>query len=225
MLPGPDHIHQCPHCQALFKVPSMISGNTFGALIWTDLKLEGGMMLEVPEITRCRQCHGFFQVEDAPVIGEIQPWEQRDSGINSAWLEAPEIRELTELQYYKALDLGFTRNNEQEITLRIAAWWRSNDRFRKPPERHKPLSPRRSELRNRNIQRLFEILDPTSSEELVLKAEAARQLGLFQQTLELLEFDPCLRDPKGDYSVIDLIIELARGRNSDLALVIPAAYQ
>lgn len=38
MIPGPDQIIACPHCSALAKHLTLISGNAFGASVWTDGK-------------------------------------------------------------------------------------------------------------------------------------------------------------------------------------------
>ena len=38
MIPGPDQIVACPKCNGLAKYRTLLSGNTFGARVWTDGK-------------------------------------------------------------------------------------------------------------------------------------------------------------------------------------------
>jgi hypothetical protein len=58
MLAGPDQIVACPHCKALAKYMTLMSGNTFGARVWTDGKQDAPMLPHPPAVVKCRQCAG-----------------------------------------------------------------------------------------------------------------------------------------------------------------------
>lgn len=45
MMPGPDQIVACPRCGALAKYTTFLSGNTIGALLWTDDSLRAVVAL------------------------------------------------------------------------------------------------------------------------------------------------------------------------------------
>lgn len=47
---------RCQHCLGLIEQPSMISGNTIGARIWTDGKMDAPMLPELPQIVKCPHC-------------------------------------------------------------------------------------------------------------------------------------------------------------------------
>jgi hypothetical protein len=76
MLPGPDHILTCPTCKTHIRLPTLQSGNTFGARHWTDGYMHAPMLPQQPSITRCRECDTFFWLSDAEKVGEFNPWDQ-----------------------------------------------------------------------------------------------------------------------------------------------------
>lgn len=52
MRPGPTLIVKAPGCQSPVKVSTLASGNTFGAVFWTDGKCEAPML---PDHSRLRK--------------------------------------------------------------------------------------------------------------------------------------------------------------------------
>ena len=136
MQPGPDKVIACPKCSGLARVFTLLSGNTFGALLWTDGYSFARMLPEPPLITRCAHCQAFFWTQDARKIGEIPNFpshllaEQEPSAVPEAWRQAPEIRTLSAQEYLEALAAGAARTAKREADLRVRAWWRYNDAFR-----------------------------------------------------------------------------------------------
>lgn len=63
MPPSPDWCH-CPSCRA-FVWTYQRSGNSLGAVQWTDGKLIGAMWPDDSGIRRCPACRGFVWLEDA----------------------------------------------------------------------------------------------------------------------------------------------------------------
>lgn len=59
MKPGPIYIYQCPNCDKLMSQWSILSGNTFGATLYSDGKMIAPMLSELPRISKCKKC-GFF---------------------------------------------------------------------------------------------------------------------------------------------------------------------
>lgn len=210
MQPGPANIIECPTCRGLAQVFTLLSGNTFGAVRWTDGYLFAPSLPTPPPITRCPHCQTFFWTADAAVIGQInrilpvgyaivpepriEPW---------AWHRAPKLRELLAAEYLEALAAGLANTLQRERVLRTLAWWRHNDAFRNlaPRPRSTQLAPARSTgepatpgqpvwvlsaAAAENLARLSCILDPTRDEDRLAKAEARRELGQFDQAEALL---------------------------------------
>ena len=47
MMPGPAQILTCPYCGEKKKIMSLLSGNTFGAKLWSDNKKISPMLPEI----------------------------------------------------------------------------------------------------------------------------------------------------------------------------------
>jgi hypothetical protein len=154
MVPGPDTIIACRKCGGLASVPSLYSGNTFGARWWTDGKIVAPMLPETPEITRCHICTAYYWVAEAHVVTEIDAYflEPEELGeVPEEWRDAKRIRELSEEEYLQVLAEGLGKPQKRELYLRVRAWWAGNDRYRSqqpgepaPPRRLVPRKPRRT---------------------------------------------------------------------------------
>jgi len=108
MIPGPDEIIACPRCGGLAKRPTLISGNTFGAIFWTDGKMLAPMLPHLPAITRCAQCQQFYWLDDARVVGELE----YGTPVPQAWQQARQIRALTHDEFQAALQADLAQRNE-----------------------------------------------------------------------------------------------------------------
>ncbi|WP_439882173.1 hypothetical protein ACSX1A_03210 [Pontibacter sp. MBLB2868] len=176
------------------KKQQLYSGNTFGAVFYTDGKMEAPMLPEYPQITKCPACKELFWIDEAEEIGEYFP-----SPLLPGEREIPTVRFLSITDYYRALKKGLSRNNEDELFLRKHLWWKFNDRVRKG----KSLlnSPREENIWKTNLVILEGILDNKDAEQRIMKAEALRHLGFFLLASTKLEF---VRDSQYK-SVVDVI--------------------
>lgn len=186
MLFGPERVIACADCGHPALVFTLRSGNTRGAVTWTDGKMAAPMLPQAPPVTRCPGCSRFYWVADAPVLGEIQPVAGQP--IPQKWAAARSVSPLTAGELLQALDAGLGTDPAREQRLRILAWWAANDARRPPafePDRviERPL-PIEAEA---NLHRLFDLLDPDDPEDRLFKAEAARELGSFSAAAALLE--------------------------------------
>jgi hypothetical protein len=182
MIPGPDIIIACPNCDALAKVFSLTSGNTFGASIWTDGKMDAPMLPRPPAITKCHGCDTIYWVADAKQIGEYSFWESEESSVDPAWKDAPEIEQLTEDEYFHAIDSGLGETTEKEQHLRLVTWWCSNDRYR---DSSTSVDQAPEDRCVENMHRLFDLLDAHDVNDRITKAEVARELGNFTKAIDL----------------------------------------
>jgi hypothetical protein len=182
MLPGPDQIIGCPHCQGLAKYRTWVSGTGFGVVCWTDGKQENVGMIgpRPPAVVKCRHCAECYWLADADEIGTVAPWDGQP--VDPAWRAAQEVEEPAEEDYDRALQKSLADDRRQERTLRMLAWWRRNDAFRSRPE----CVTSASEVWRRNLEALAGLLEDGDENDRLLKAEVLRELGQFQPAKELL---------------------------------------
>ncbi len=196
MLPGPDRIIACPHCGALARQHSLASGNTIGAILWSDGKQEAPMLPEFPAVTRCRGCGHFYWMEDAGVKGEIPFLAAESDKIPSAWATAPFADSLTRDEFIEAFDAGVAHSPEQERYLLVHYWWAVNDPIRQGKQRE--IGKRYRRTFENNMLKLCGTLSEKDPAERIIKAEISRELGYFDQTLRFLKNMPAEYRPMAE---------------------------
>lgn len=60
MFPANARILTCPHCQGKKEVMQLLSGNTFGAELWSDSKEDAPMLPQVSYVQKCPHCGKYF---------------------------------------------------------------------------------------------------------------------------------------------------------------------
>lgn len=127
MIPGPEQVITCPHCGFLARQHTLVSGNTFGAILWSDGKQEAPMLPEFPAVTRCQGCKHFYWVDEAKVKDEIEPFGDKSKCVPKEWERAEPTQHLTIDEYIEALDTGVGSNIQKERYVRVHFWWAVND--------------------------------------------------------------------------------------------------
>ena len=237
MMPGPDKIIACPTCGRLARVFTLWSGNTLSAVYWTDGKMEAPMLPKPPAITRCSECEAFFWTHEAHAVGEISPFASETlRETPKAWREARHVRSLRADELYEAIESGLAKNEEQERNLRVLAWWASNDATvgcEPIPEgaplwmvggfRHRnglqglPSPP--GDAFTSNLEALYELLSEDGLGQRLMKAEVARELGRFDEAIQLLADD----FPKQYQPAVKRIRELAESGERLVSMIPPPA--
>jgi hypothetical protein len=234
MNAGPDLVLACPHCGALARLFTLSSASPIGAVSWTDGYQEAPLSPRQPNLIRCHGCGALYWTVQAREIGMIDPTasaenrEARFADFTSpnppeegapppeAWLTAPQMEILDEAGYLQAIRDGLAQSPEQELELRVYAWWRGNDRYRKleSPSRH-PTSPEAIE----NAERLIELATDGEHELVLFRAEALRQLGRFEEAQQSL-YGLC-----SDYAPArEKLFELIEARSRDLDVMFIPTY-
>jgi hypothetical protein len=166
-------IRECPHCRAHVVEEQTVSGNTIGAVLFTDGKRHAPMFPDHPLLARCPVCGGLFWVQEAVEV---------DYGFEAAEgkkkIQAPSEKDL--LDYL----LGQALPRKQEKYLRFRAWWAANDGWRWLPN----PKPAFSKEQVKNLKALSALLDESDSDQRIFKAEIARELGNFAECLLLLSY-------------------------------------
>ncbi|MBM4094456.1 MAG: hypothetical protein FJ276_34395 [Planctomycetes bacterium] len=179
MIPGPDQIIACPHCNTKAKYMTLMSGNDCGARVWTDGKMVAPMLPQPPEFVKCSGCGGCYWLEDAEEVGTVDPFSPHRSAVQP--VEEPSANE-----YFAALEKGDAPDREREKRLRVLAWWRSNDAFRHTPPTRESSVATVSAACKENLETLKDLLDEQQEVDCLLKAEVLRELGQFASAKQLL---------------------------------------
>ncbi len=210
MTPGPDAVFACPHCNAVARLATIEEADTSGAVSWTDGCQECPGVPRHPNVARCAACKKHYWLGEARQLGWYAPGIELPPEI-AGWADAPMIEPLDEQGYYEALESGMAMNPEHELELRVHAWWRGNDRFRKTDGTAPPL---RDERQLANMNRMIELCESGDHEILLFRAEALRQLGRFEEASEAL-YGLC-----SDYAVArETIAELIEKKSRDLGVL------
>jgi hypothetical protein len=186
MIPGADQIIACPKCAGLAKYMTLVSGNTFGARIWTDGKQIAPMLPRPPVVVKCRNCAGFYWLAEADEIGTFYPQGEGGEEVNPDWTAAQMIEEPTEDDYYQAIEEGFAINSEQERSLRVLAWWRRNDAFRDIAQKQVLEGANAIGVCRENLEVLRHLLTAEDDNDRFMKVEVLRELGEFESALQVL---------------------------------------
>lgn len=175
-MAGPDNLRECPKCRALLVQQTMVSGNTFGARFWTDGKMVALMLPDQPWLVKCPKCGTLFWIDEAKKLGEQNSWDK-----GKKWLNAVQPGLPSEKDFLSVL----TKNKvsqKKELYVRRHAWWLANDAFRT----NSAAKFSYSSAQEKNIQTLAGLLDETDPDQRIMKAEAFRELGQFQECIKLL---------------------------------------
>jgi hypothetical protein len=185
MLPGPDQIIACPKCSRPLRRHTLSSGNTFGAVLWSDGKQVAPMLPEMPVVSKCGHCSGIFWVEDAETLGEHGGYAPfRDKAPEPApadWEGCPEVEHLDTPGLVEAIDI--VESVERLRYLRVRLWHTLNNPCRKEKSPGKIDMP---ELFARNLEALAGMLDEADDQERLMKAECLRELGRHADAIWLL---------------------------------------
>jgi uncharacterized C2H2 Zn-finger protein len=181
MLPAPDLIYKCPKCGKLLRNRSLMSGNTFGAMLYSDGKQVAPMLPQFPDLTKCSKCDAIFWLSDLKSIGEMA-WNEEKN--NPKWKDAEYVEFLDIPDLLRALKQY--ENDECAGGIRRYIWLKFNDRIR--DGKNKELFDNEDEKRiwKENCKELIKILSGEDDNVRITKAELYRSLGEFDQCMNVL---------------------------------------
>ncbi|WNG45605.1 hypothetical protein F0U60_16985 [Archangium minus] len=130
------------------------------------------------------------------------------------WMAAPYVTHLTEQELLAALAAGVAESWEEASYLRIQAWWASNEPFRQQDVPWVPWAERAPEARE-NLRALADRLPVEDPFDLLMKAEAFRELERFEEAIALLR----TRLPEDFARTAGFLRELAEQRIAELRLL------
>jgi hypothetical protein len=209
MIPGPDLIYKCPHCGNFLKNSSLLSGNTFCALLYSDGKQVARMLPEFPNLTKCKKCDSIFWLSEIEEIGECE-WSGEDN-IPQDWKNAPFaeflsindlfraltensikkrktlIRQIAEFLSINDLFRALTKNSikKRETLIRQMIWQKFNDRVRVGKDTLF-VEQNEKDLWESNCNALINLLNINNNNQKIMIAELYRNIGQFEKCLKII---------------------------------------
>lgn len=171
----------CPHCQEALQVMDAASGNTFGAVRYTDGSIDGPMFPAAQLLARCRWCDHTDWNENFERKRGSESLD--DPGQPGRWLNS----DLSLSAYLDAAN-NWTMSAEDELRLRLSLWRMANR-----ARRNRKIAWRRTapytDWEKGNMRRVLALLDSVDPrpELPLLRAELHRALGEHQASEEALD--------------------------------------
>ncbi|GBU21612.1 hypothetical protein R80B4_01508 [Fibrobacteres bacterium R8-0-B4] len=195
MIPGPNIVYKCPECGRKAVRRSIISGNTFGSILYSDGKRIAPMLPEFPYIIKCGKCKTFYRLENKHKIGE---YEGFDDESESMWENSDRAKFLSIDEYVEAINLKVYAIKDEELYLRRRLWWAFNDKYRRfddevffnmnDKDRDRDIdNGKDKDIYESNCIQLIEILDKSEINDKITCAELYRNMGNFAECKNILE--------------------------------------
>ena len=172
MMPGNPQILICPFCGTEKQIMSLISGNTFGAELWSDNKQIAPMLPEISYVQKCPHCGKYY------ITGRQEVKYAKDGySFEKGLLTYPEMKEA----FTQLSEEGFLNENE-EINVRMMLHHAYNDYYYRTEEK-KVVSEEDKTLFHKNGLWLINNLITDS----VMKAEFYREIGEIDTARSILD--------------------------------------
>ena len=199
--PARTFIRACPKCSAEIVQNAIMSGNTFGARMWTDGKMEAPMLPDYPLLVKCPDCKALLWIAEAKEIGRGGFFDG-----NPGWSNAKQPELLSESDLLRALMAG-QLPAEKDLYLRYRYWWTINDAYRTNTSAVAAFTP----LQERLLRSLADVFDVADPDQRIAKAEIFRELKMYDDCIRLLA-DPF--DNETYAEVVAFIKDLAEKKQS-----------
>ena len=172
MMPGNPRILICPFCGTEKQIMSLISGNTFGAEMWSDNKQIAPMLPEISYVQKCPHC-GKYYITGRQEVKYAKGGHSFDQGL----LTFPEMKEA----FNQLSGDGFL-NEKEEINVRMMLHQAYNDYYYRTEEK-RVISEEDKALFHENGLWLINNL----IEDSVVKAEFYREIGEMDTARDILD--------------------------------------
>jgi hypothetical protein len=176
MMIANDVHFKCDDCGAIHSRRSLASGNTFGAMLFSDGKTIYPHLPEFPAITTCKRCSKNFWLDQHTKC--VLTGDENEPIYASDFLSLNEYSNVFKDKEY--------RQETDELFLRFRMLWKFHDPYRY--EESDVSSLREIPEYISNLERLIALsaADETPPE-ILMVAEFHRYLGQFAQAIALIE--------------------------------------
>ncbi|WP_417909440.1 hypothetical protein [Candidatus Electronema sp. PJ] len=187
MIPGPTEIRECSSCRKHIAQNTLISGNNYGAVFWTDGKTDAPMLPDQPWLVKCPHCGALLWIDEQTQVGEIGGFDSEPNDLDSETTDAERFADASPaltptLEDYVGFLKAGVHDKQKERYVRLRAWWAGNDPRRESSYQSTPLDSFEIE----NLRVFITLLNETDDGDRLMKAEALRELGEFAAAEKLL---------------------------------------
>jgi hypothetical protein len=179
MKPGPSRILECPVCGRKKRVMTLMSGNTIGERVWSDTKRIAPMLPEISFVQKCPTCNNFYLVTNQKMKYSK---DKNDYTFERGLLD------------FKNLCLALCQlegriSHNDETTIRMMIIHAFNDNYRNQKEDIKPVSDEDIHTFESTAKKILETME-WNEKNLLFKAELYREIGDFQESVNILTSIP-----------------------------------
>lgn len=174
MIPANDRILRCPHCGGKKAVLSLLSGNTFGAEVWSDTRRYYPMLPSVAPIQQCAEC-GKYYFADLAYTKE----EAHTCNMDTGDLNFDQLLEARHQFFEEELDRLHRWVLDHEILMAYNDIFYRKKTGRNPNELEKAI-------RHETLNHLLETMDVIEDNADLFHAEVLRELGRYEESLVVL---------------------------------------
>lgn len=172
MRPGNSQILTCPFCGMTKEILSLISGNTFGAELWSDNKKIAPMLPEISYIQKCPKCGKYYIIERQETI-----YAKNGYSLEQGLLTYPEVKEA----FIQLSEEGFI-SKQEESKVRIMLHHAYNDYYFRNKEDKEIKDNDRSSFHDNALWLINNIITDN-----VLKAEFYREIGELETAYTIIK--------------------------------------
>ena len=172
MFPGNPQILTCPYCGTEKAILSLLSGNTFGAELWSDNKCIYPMLPEISLIQKCPNCGKYYNRTK-----QEERYSDGPSTFECGTLSYPEMKEA----FNQLLAEGFA-DDKEESSIRLMLHHVYNDYYFRSGDDKTIPEEDKSIFRTNALWLIENVIKDN-----VLKAEYYREVGDFETAQSLIE--------------------------------------
>ena len=197
MLPGNCILASCPHCGEKKELLQLLSGNTFGAVLWSDAKQVAPMLPCVSDVQKCPACgHYFFLSEAETEEGDDYSFETGRLSFDEA------VEAFNELK-------GCSNDNLGELSILVV--WAFNDMIREN------LTPTVEQYAKFKDIVSGCLKNPIFNGDEFFRAELFREIGEFEECMNILNaYEP----EEGCFAIVkEKIIERAKEQDCKVFVI------
>jgi len=174
MILGNAQILTCPHCGEKKEIISLISGNSFGQIVWSDNKSIKPMLPSASFVQQCPSCGKYYLMSQQ---------KKHEYGTKTSF----EKGTLSYAQLKEALLQMSSDDNLRDrdrLNILIMVIWAFNDEYTRCVNKDIP-----TEEHTYIVSLVDQLLSMDSVDDL-LRAELLRETGRFEEAIEILETYP-----------------------------------
>lgn len=172
MMPTLDKLLICPFCKGEKPILQLLSGNTFGGSIRSDLETVYPMLPKPSPVQRCPHCGKYY------FIYAVDSKEGTTMTCNEGNLTYKEVTEALQQMEKESLSV------DDEINLRLLFVHIYNTTYQLSGKTNQPIPTAEEQVRFRQqVERLLSIWEIES----IARAEYMREIGEFEECLRTLD--------------------------------------